>query len=143
MSGREASRQVATGPVEVTRSEERLRVDSDWLPVERVVVRRQTVSEVVQVQVEVTVRREVLVVERTPMTGARSRRSVPAPVEPLVVVLREEVPVVGVATRGYERVTVAVEQVTERQTYSAGLGSEQVDVIDIAADDRRRDGPAA
>ncbi len=97
----------------------------------RAVVRRRVVTEVRQV--EVTVRREVLDVEHLPLdpTADGSAPTLPAPGQtpaPLTIVLSEEVPVVKVETRPYERATVTVETFTEQQHVSATVGTEQAEL---------------
>ena len=79
----------------MTRSEEELAVDTVWRPAERVRVRRRVVEE--EVMVAVTVRREVLEIVREPASRFDPpRRDAGEPAEALVIVLREERPVVGV-----------------------------------------------
>ena len=112
--------------VEVVRSEERLRVDTEWVPSERVLVRRRVV-ELVR-QVEVTVRREELVVERTPLRGATASSSPQATSQPVVIVLSEEVPDVRLTVQPYERVTVSVHADIEQQQVQEDLRAERVDV---------------
>lgn len=110
---------------EVVLHEERLHVQVDRVPVERVVLRRRIVTEVRQV--EVTVRREELDIVRVPATGQEPTRSAP-PRHPLVIVLSEEVPVIELATRPYEQVVVHVDAVTTQQQVSADVSREQVDI---------------
>lgn len=109
---------------EVVLHEERLRVQTREVPVERVVLRRRVVTEVRQV--EVTVRREELEVHRLPVEGTRSAR--PESPRTTTIVLSEEVPVVQLQTRPYERVTVTVETVAGQQQVSAEVSREQVEV---------------
>jgi len=113
------------GSVSVLRSEQRLRITNERVTTETISVRRRVVSETRQVSV--TVRREELVIERTP-TPDSPVDPVPAPPAPLVVVLHEEVPVVQMSSRPYEQVTITVEQVTSEQTITAELDHEQVEV---------------
>jgi Domain of unknown function (DUF2382) len=117
--------QGAPGPVEVVLHEERPLLRLDRVPVERVVLRRRVVEEVRQV--EVTVRREVLEVTRERATGEEPSRS--GPHRPLVVVLSEEVPVVELVTRPYERVVVHVDTVSGQQRVEAQVSREQVEVL--------------
>jgi len=113
-----------TGP-EVVLHEERLRVGTRPVPVERLVLRRRITTEVRQV--EVTVRREVLEVQRD--TLSEQDASGPARTqEPLVVVLSEEVPVVQLQTRPYERVRVDIETVTEQQQVTGTVGRERAEL---------------
>jgi uncharacterized protein (TIGR02271 family) len=110
---------------EVVLHEERLSVQVDRVAVERVVLRRRIVTEVRQV--EVTVRREELEIHRAPASGQETAQSGPPP-HPLVIVLSEEVPVVELATRAYERVVVYVDTSTTQQQVTADVSREQVDL---------------
>lgn len=119
----------------VTRSEERLRVDVQRRPYERIRVRRTVVTETVQVQVQV--RREELHVDREPITdptgvvdvaGAGGDLSGTAAGGVLEVVLHEERPVVGVQVVPVERVRVITEVVTTEQQLSGDVRSERVEL---------------
>lgn len=105
--------------------EEQLRVGTRRVPTEKVLVRRRVVTEVRQI--EVTVRREELEVHRVPLDG-HEQAAVGGPPEPLVILLSEEVPVVQLQTRPYERVTVHVDTVVEQVEVTADLAREQADV---------------
>lgn len=101
----------------VTRSEEELVIDTVWRPAERVRFVRRVVEE--EVTVSVTVRREELHIEREPV----SRFDEPGldramPDDDVVMVLREERPVVGVEVVPRERVRV--------QRYLVDAGQEVV-----------------
>jgi uncharacterized protein (TIGR02271 family) len=112
-----------TSEVSMIRSEQQLRVGTEWVDAERVVVRRRIVSHVVQL--DVTVRREELVFEQIPLHDPISELPIdPAP--PLVVVLHEEAPVVSLTTRPYERVTVSVMQVQDEQVIKTKLDREEI-----------------
>lgn len=122
-------------PLVVTRSEERLAVGARRVERARVHVRRRVVTE--RLTVEVDVRREELVVEETPVPrdlhgvgpGASGTLS-PSPYrsEPLVVVLREEVPDVRVQVRPYEQVRIDVVEVTGSQQVAEELRKEVIEV---------------
>lgn len=114
-----------TTDVEVVRSEERPLLTTTRVPVERVVVRKRVVSEVRTV--EVTVRRELLEITSEPVAGVGSEQAGPSG-GPLVVVLSEEVPVVEVRARPYERVTVTAEAVSGEQDVTLDLAREEVEV---------------
>jgi len=97
---------------EVVLSAERVEVGTRRTPRERVRVRREVVTE--QVSVVVTVRREVLRVEREPLAGAEEDDGARAPTGPgpsLELVLSEERPVVSLEVVPYERVSVGVRAV--------------------------------
>jgi len=114
---------------EVVRHEERLKVGTTQVPYERLVLRRRVTFEVRQV--EVTVRREVLEVQRETLSGqdvAGDALAGDAVQEPLVIVLSEEVPVVQMQTRPYERVRVVVDTTTEQLQVSETVGKEQVEL---------------
>lgn len=122
------------GPQVVLR-QEHLQVATARQPVERLIVRRVVTSEVRQV--DVTVRREEVHLERRPFDGtpaAGDDRGTPTaspdPAGPvLVVVLSEEEPVVRLRTRPYERVSVYLDTVTDQEQVSAELSREQADVV--------------
>ena len=110
---------------EVVLHQEQLRVGTRRVPTEKVLVRRRVVTEVRQI--EVTVRREELEAYRVPLDG-HEQPPVGGPPEPLVILLSEEVPVVQLQTRPYERVTVHVDTVTEQVEVTEHLAREQADV---------------
>jgi hypothetical protein len=80
------------------------------------------------------VRREELLIDRAPIgdepatAGAASSASAGSPA-PLVVVLREEVPVVGLQVRPYERVTIGVERVRSDALVEGELAREQAELV--------------
>lgn len=123
--------------VETVRAEERARVTTVWTAAERLTFRRRIVTETRQVNV--TVRREELIIERTAMPTAASdapRTAAPArppgrlpSQQPLVIVLREELPVVQLTVQPYERVTATVERFTGEQTVSTELRKEHVQIV--------------
>lgn len=118
---------------EVVLREQRLAVSTAQVPVERVVLRRRLVSEVRQV--EVTVQREELEVLRVPVDAdlpvdqATPSVADHAPTAPLVIVLSEQVPVVQLTTRAYERVSVTIEQARGQQELHDHVSREQADVL--------------
>jgi uncharacterized protein (TIGR02271 family) len=112
----------------MTRSEEELAVDTVWRPAERVRVRRRVVEE--EVMVAVTVRREELEIEREPASRFDPpSRDAGEPAEPLVMVLHEERPLVGVEVVPTEvvRVRRAVVRGGER-TVTDTVRGEQIEV---------------
>ena len=121
----------------VIRSEEELVVETVWRPAERVRFRRRLVEE--EVTVTVTVQREELHIEREPITEsgelAQGRPSSAAGDE-VVIVLREERPVVGVEVVPRELVRVT--------RYLVDAGEESVseslrrEVVEIDGPDERR-----
>jgi uncharacterized protein (TIGR02271 family) len=114
--------------VEVTRSEEELRLTSAWRPVDRVRVRKRIVTE--QRVVTVELRREELVVEREPLEEAPVVLGEAPPVpEPLVLTLSEEQAVITKVVVPLERVRISVDRVTEEHELRTTLRSEQVDVV--------------
>lgn len=119
---------------EVVLHEERLHVTTERLAVERVVVRRRIVQEVRQVQV--SVRREQFEIEHLDLSEAGGD-AVPDSDSrahaPLVIVLREEVPVVQLQVRPYEKVTVHRGQVTEQHQVTQTLSRELADVTTFPA----------
>ncbi len=124
----------AAAAVEVVLHEQHLQVGTVQVPVERVVLRRRVTTQVRQV--EVTVRREELEVHRLPVQGdgtAGPHGSGP----PVVIVLSEEVPVVHLHTRPYERVTVRVDAVRDAQEVTAILARERAEVTTDTAPGNR------
>lgn len=111
---------------EVVLHEEQLRVGTRRVPTGKVLVRRRVVTQVHQV--EVTVRREELEVHRVPLDGSEQAPVGPAP-EPLVLVLSEEVPVVQLQTRPYERVTVHVDTEVGEQFVTGTVSREHAEVV--------------
>jgi uncharacterized protein (TIGR02271 family) len=113
-------------------SEQRLLVGTEWVPRERLNVRRRVVTETRQI--EVTVRREELLIDRTPLhdepaTAEAGSSAAAGSSAPLVVVLREEVPVVGLQVRPYERVTIGVERVRTHELVEGELAREQAELV--------------
>ena len=97
---------------EVVLSAERVELGTRRAPRERVRLRRAVVTE--EVSVTVTVRREVLRVEREPLGSDEPDDGGPAPAgerPPLELVLSQERPVVSLEVVPYERVRVGVREV--------------------------------
>ena len=117
--------------VEVIRSEEQLRVGTTWQAVERVRLARRIVTSVRQIEIEV--RREELVVQRDsladPRDGYGPEDPEPETGEDIVMVLSEEVPMITMGTRPYERVRVRVQRVTEQRAVTEPVRREEV-VVD-------------
>lgn len=89
----------------VTRSEEELVLDTVWRPAERVRISRRLVEE--EVTVTVTVQREELHLEREPISQLDAPGAdLPVAADDVVIVLREERPVVGVEVVPRELVRV-------------------------------------
>ncbi len=123
------------GAPSVLRSEQHLRIGYQRVATERVRVRRRVVSETRQLSVRV--RREELVIDREPLPDSPVDTIGPPP-QPLVFVLREEVPVIDVRIRPYEEVTVTVELVTNEEAITTELDREH---IQIDTDYPDEDGP--
>lgn len=104
--------------------QEQVQVGVEQVPV-RAVVRRRVVTEVRSI--EVTVRREVFEVEYTRLAPGTA---VPAGqvLRPIVLELAEEVPVVTLETRPYERVLVEVEDLAEQAQISTSVAGERAEV---------------
>ena len=114
--------------MDVTRSEEELRLTSAWRPVERLRLRKRIVTE--QRVVTVELRREELVVEHEPVAEVPATAPDPGPRPPLVVTLSEERAVITTVVVPVERVRVVVDRVTEEQELQTALLAEQVDVVE-------------
>lgn len=124
--------------VDVVRSEERLRVTSQRIPVERVLLRRHVVTETRTVTVQV--RREELHIERVAVTDGTPATTAAEPGDNapvLVMVLSEEVAEVTTRVVPKERVRVFIERQTEQQSASATLRRE---VVEVATDTSPRVG---
>lgn len=113
--------------MDVSRSEEELRLTSAWRPVERLRVRKRIVTE--QRVVTVELRREELVVEQEPIEGAPATAPDPGAREPVVLTLSEEQAVITKVVVPVERVRVVVDRVTEEHELRTTLRAEQVDVV--------------
>ncbi len=111
-------------PETIVLSEEQARVGTRRVAAERVILRRRVVTETRTV--EVTLRREELEVEHVALDAGQAVED--APREPLVIVLREEVPDVSVRVRPYEQVRVSVETVTEHQVVQTDVRRERLEV---------------
>lgn len=109
----------------VLSAQELVQLPSDWVAVERLRVRRRIVTETVAVPV--VVRREELLIDRLPRADGMPTAAEAS--TPLVVVLREEVPVVSLEVRPYEQVTISVVEVAGAQAITASLDSEHVEVV--------------
>lgn len=114
----------------MTLSAERIRTSTQWVQTGRVVLRRRIVTETRTV--EVTLRREELVVdELSPSSAAPATdpgfEPDHAQHEPLVIVLRQEVPEVAVRVVPYERVTASIEYVATDEAVQASVRHEEVD----------------
>jgi uncharacterized protein (TIGR02271 family) len=110
---------------EVVLSAERLSVGVERVPAGRVRISKRIVEEVRTVQVPL--RREELVVTQEPL-AADGPLPAGGPAEDIVLVLREEVPVVSVDTQVYERVVVSVETVRTEETLRTELRTEHASV---------------
>ena len=113
----------------MTRSEERLAVSTERVPVRRVRVVKYVVTE--EVQVTVPIRREEIRIEEVPLdaedgTALDTARSSSLPEE---IVLHTERPVVSVEVVPVERVRLRTELVTEQETVTGQVRREQV-VVD-------------
>ncbi|MDT0261717.1 DUF2382 domain-containing protein [Jatrophihabitans lederbergiae] len=119
----------------MTVSAEQVYVDTEWTVSGRVRLRRQIETRTETIQV--TLRREVLVVDTEDTVGddgaivgvAADNLAVgaPGPVpEPIVLVLREEVPEVSVQIRPYELVSTDITRTSREHPVTATARREQV-----------------
>lgn len=120
----------SAGPTMI-RSEERLDVRTERVEAQRVSVRRRIVTE--ERIVRVQVRREELVLDTVAGDGVAVTGEFPDRSEPLVLVLRQEVPDVVLRTEAYEQVTITKQSVTENQQVQAELRHEVVELERDAA----------
>jgi uncharacterized protein (TIGR02271 family) len=117
----------------MTRSEERLRVGTTSQEAGRARLRKWVETE--QVSQTVPVSRERAVLETEPITDANIGDATSGPAissEEHEVILHEEVPVVEKTVEPVERVRLGTETVTEQQTVTEQVRSEQIDVDDDA-----------
>lgn len=127
-------------PVDVVLMAERAAVAARWQAVERVRIRREVITE--EVTVTVSVRREVLRIERQPVDSpvgadrATPDASSAAPAltgsAPLEVLLSAERPVVAVEVAPYERVRLGVRAVATTTPVCVDLHREVADVEHIS-----------
>jgi uncharacterized protein (TIGR02271 family) len=113
----------------MTRSEERLRVGTTSQEAGRARLRKWVETETVSQTVPVS--RERAVLETEPITDANIGDATSGPAissEEHEVILHEEVPVVEKTVEPVERVRLGTETVTEQQTVTEEVRSEQIDV---------------
>ncbi|GAA4658246.1 DUF2382 domain-containing protein [Kineococcus glutinatus] len=110
---------------ELVLSAERLQHDVVRVPRERVRISKRITTEIRTLQVPVRV--EQLVVRHEPVDGPGAAAGA-APAEDLVLVLHEEVPAVSLQVQPVERVRVRVQRVEGRQSVSALLSHEEVEL---------------
>lgn len=123
----------ATDNAQVTLSAEQVRAGTQWVATSRLRLRRRVVTETRMV--EVTLRREELVVDELEIppdaTSALSAEPSANPdgdtAAPLVIVLRREIPALGVRVVPYEQVNVITEYVTTEQAIQSQVRHEEVD----------------
>ena len=100
-------------------------VRTQWHPVERVRVRRQVITEIQTIEVEV--RREVLVLEHEGAPATQEALPVgraPIAPKPLEIVLHREVPYIRLAVEPYESATVRVVPVESQTPVSLEVQAE-------------------
>ena len=122
----------------MTRSEERLNVDTRQQVAGRARLRKYVVTE--QQSVKVPVTREKVRVEREPITDRNRGAALDGPEiseEQHEVTLHEERPVVKKETVPKERVRLAKEQVTDQETVSGEVRKEQIDTDGINRSTKR------
>ena len=127
-----------TPEAETVLSEERLEVDVEAHPAERVRVRKQIVTE--EVTLTVTLRREELLIERE--TIPRDGLSAPEDsafdtTDDIVIVLHAEEPVIGRRVVPAERVRLRKDLVVEQTTVTDEVRKERADVEHIDIEQER------
>ena len=120
----------------VTVSEEQWRVGTEWVVSGRVRIRRRIVTE--YRTIEVAVRREIVELDGDTVDFRDGRLvgvaldgppvAPPDPTAPFVAVLREEVPVVTLQVRPYERLTVTTSRRQSAEAVHDTVRHEQVDI---------------
>jgi len=117
---------------EIVRWAEQLRIDTVWVPAQTVRITRRIITETVTIAVQV--RREVVSLEHLPVGGGAAGPGGAhdsAEHLPLEVVLSQEVPVVTLQTRPYERVRVGVQEFDGETTVRDQVRVEQVDIVTV------------
>ncbi|QKG24213.1 PRC-barrel domain-containing protein [Actinomadura verrucosospora] len=118
---------------EITRSEERLRIDTERHEAGRVHVRKWVETEMVERTIPVS--HEEIKIDREPITDGRPDMKINVTEDDVEIILYEERPVVAKETVPVERVRIRTEQVQDEQTVRGELRKERVEVT-------RDDGPA-
>ncbi|MQY06589.1 PRC and DUF2382 domain-containing protein [Actinomadura macrotermitis] len=115
------------GDVEMTRSEERMRVGTEERETGRVRLRKWVETE--QVSTTVPVAHEELVIEHEPITEGRPGE-MHIGEEEREIILHEERPVVSKEQVPVERVHVGTQKVTGEQEVESEVSREQVEIVD-------------
>ncbi|HEU5030281.1 MAG TPA: PRC and DUF2382 domain-containing protein [Spirillospora sp.] len=111
---------------EITRSEERLRIETERHESGRVHVRKWVETEMVERTVPVS--HEEIKIDREPITDGRPGVQVTITEDDQEIILYEERPVVAKETVPVERVRIRTEQVQDEQTVRGELRRERVEV---------------
>ncbi|MFF0523056.1 DUF2382 domain-containing protein [Actinomadura nitritigenes] len=111
---------------EITRSEERLRIDTERHESGRVHVRKWVETEMVERTVPVS--HEEIKIDREPITDGRPGVQVTITEDDQEIILYEERPVVAKETVPVERLRIRTEQVQDEQTVRGELRKERVEV---------------
>jgi uncharacterized protein (TIGR02271 family) len=111
---------------EVTRSEERLRIDTERHESGRVHVRKWVETEMVERTIPVS--HEEIKIDREPITDGKPGVQVTLTEDDQEIILYEERPVVNKETVPVERVRIRTEQVQDEQTVRGELRRERVEV---------------
>jgi uncharacterized protein (TIGR02271 family) len=124
--------------IEVTRFEEQLRVSTRSVPSERVRLERYIVTE--QRTITLDVKREEIRLIREPLSeeeGDATAHSDPQDHtrEDIIMVLREEQPVITKKIVPVERVCLHTHTVTELHHIDEAIGREQIDIVDTTDND--------
>ena len=135
--GRHAAAGFGAGDDAMTRSEERLTVDTRTEQIGRARLRKYVVTE--QEQVRVPVSREEVRIEREPITAANRAKALDGPditESEHEVTLYAERPVVEKTVTPVERVRLATETVTEQETVEGRVRKEHIEA-DLPDEGRR------
>ncbi|GAA1634756.1 YsnF/AvaK domain-containing protein [Microbacterium flavum] len=121
------------GAAGMVRHEEHLDVHVETYPTETVRIEKVVVTE--QRTLTIDVRREELRITRTPLAPGKSPAHLAAPrtTPPIVMILREEQPVITMAIVPVEKVTVTIAVHTAEHHLHESLHHEHIDVSTLPA----------
>ncbi|WP_165958947.1 PRC and DUF2382 domain-containing protein [Actinomadura sp. KC345] len=115
-----------SAPTEITRSEERMRINTERHETGRVHVHKWIETEMVERTIPVS--HEEIKIDREPIADGRPSAEVSVSEEDLEIILYEERPIIAKEAIPVERVRIRTEQVQDEQTVRGELRKERVEV---------------